>query len=509
MNAPRHPREASLLATIFVLNAIEFLQTGMIAFGAAPIMGEIGASPEEFTLITATYAVVAIAAISKMGWFVERVGWRRFVQASVVLYIAGAVICGTSSGVPQFLVGRAVMGMGGAAFMTSARILINLMPPSPRRFLGIKVFATALTIGTGAAPWLASLFVAHGHWNGIFALLSALAVLAAGLAQFALPTDLAAADRRTKAHPLALLTMLVGCFLGIYALLRASYDFYADALPLLLAIVVGTGAVLLYVRHQVTHERPTLVLKRLLQPRYLSGVALFTGCYIVLGASGYMLPFLMQRGLGFPWEVVGGVQGAGLIVTLPLFWIIAFIVPRRPAPRKFYLAGFGALALSGWLLTRITPEAGLWTEVLPAIAAYGAFIILVMPITALQTFSDLQRDEMAFNHGQQVKNMLSQFGIAFGIAAAALGTQWRTSEHVAVLTTRFSSGDAVFTQAAGQLGEQFAASHGAQAAQVALAALTQQLEQQAALLSALDYFGFLAAVALVMAAVMTVQRVLK
>ncbi len=509
MNAPKHPREASLLATIFVLNVIEFLQTGMIAFGAGPIMGEIGASPEEFTIITATYAVVAIAAISKMGWFVERIGWRRFVQASVALYIVGAAICGTSTSFPQFLAGRGVMGMGGAAFMTSARLLINLMPPSPRRFLGIKVFASALTIGTGAAPWLASLFVADGRWNGIFVLLSALAVLAAGLAQIALPTDLAPADRRTQAHPLVLLTMLAGCFLSMYAVLRASYDFYADALPLLLSIVVGTGAVLLFVRHQVAHERPTLVIKRLVQPRYLSGLAVFTVCYIVLGANGYMLPMLMQRGLGFPWEVVGHVQGAGLIVTLPVFWIIAFIIPKRPAPKKFYLTGFAALALCGWLLMRITPEAGLWTDVLPAIAAYGAFIILVMSITALQTFSDLQRDEMAFNHGQQVKNMLSQFGSAFGVAAAALGTQWRTSEHVAVLNTRFSSGDAAFTQAASQLGEQFAASHGAQAAQVAVATLAQQLNQQAALLSSLDYFGFLAAGALVMAAVMTVQRVLK
>jgi hypothetical protein len=75
--------------------------------------------------------------------------------------------------------------------------------------------------------------------------------------------------------------------------------------------------------------------------------------------------------------------------------------------------------------------------------------------------------------------------------------------------TRFSNGDAAFTQAVSRLGEQFAASHGAQAAQMAVATLGQQLDQQAALLSALDYFGFLAAGALVMAAMMTVQRVLK
>jgi hypothetical protein len=105
--------------------------------------------------------------------------------------------------------------------------------------------------------------------------------------------------------------------------------------------------------------------------------------------------------------------------------------------------------------------------------------------------------------------MLSQFGIALGVAGAALGLQWRTSEHAAVLSQRFSTDDAVFSHLAGKLGEQFAASHGVQAGQVAVATLAQQLNQQAALLSSLDYFGFLAVVALTGGLVMSVQRVMK
>jgi len=509
MNAPRHPREAYLLAIIFILNLIEFLQTGMIVFCAGPIMGEIGASPEEFTLITATYAVVAIAAIAIMSWLVERLGWRLFVQSSVTLFVLGAVICGTSTGFIQFLVGRAVMGMGGAAFMTSSRLLINLMPPSPRRFLGIKVFASALTIGIGMAPWLASIFVESGHWNGIFMLLSVMAVLAFVLAQVALPTDLAPTDQRTEAHPWTLLVMSAGCFLCLITILRASYDFYTDTPPFLLSIFLGTIAVSIFVHHQMKHERPILSIKRLVQPRYLSGLAVFTACYIVLGANGYMLPMLLQRGLGFPWETVGYVEAAGLIVTLPVFWIVALIIPKRPAPLKFYLGGFGALALSGWLLMRITPEASLWIDVLPAIAVYGVFIILVMSTTALHTFSDLQRDEMAFNHGQQVKNMMSQFGVAFGIAVAALSTQWRFSMHLDALSAHFNSGDAVFTQTAGLLSEQFFSSQGAQTSQLIMATLVQQLNQQAVLVSSLDYFALLALCGLLMCVVMSVQRVLK
>ena len=132
MNAPApYPRMKLLLSTIFVLTAIEFLQSGMLAFGAAPISGQINASPEEYSIVTAAYAAVAIAAIAKMRWFIERLGWRRFILLSIAFFVTGAAISGLASSFPQFLLGRVVMGLGGAAFMTSARMLVNLIPPSP------------------------------------------------------------------------------------------------------------------------------------------------------------------------------------------------------------------------------------------------------------------------------------------------------------------------------------------------------------------------------------------
>ena len=161
----------ALLSTILLLTLLEFLQSGMIAFAAGPIMGEIGASPEEFSLTTVAYAAVAISTISKQRWLVERLGWRNFVLASLGLFILGSAICATSDSYPAFMAGRVIMGLGGAAFMTTGRVLVNLIPPSPQRFAGIKYFATGLAAGIAFAPGLASLSVAHDEWNGIFVLL--------------------------------------------------------------------------------------------------------------------------------------------------------------------------------------------------------------------------------------------------------------------------------------------------------------------------------------------------
>jgi len=509
MSHARHPHESAMLAAIFLFCGLEFLQGGMLTFAAGPIIGEIGASPEEYTLVTIVYAVVAIASLSKQRWLIERLGWRLYVQLTVVVYIIGAAICASSSSFPQFLAGRVVMAIGGGPFMTNARVMVNLLPANPRRFRGILAFAGSLTVGNGMAPWLASLAVSNDRWPGIFVLLGVLAAIAGAFGTLALPSEVTPEDKRSEAHPMMVLAMMGGTFLSLYALLRASYDFYANGMPLLLSILLGIAALLYFGRHQYHHEQPLLVIKRLMIPRYVTGIGVFTLGYMILGANNYMLPVLMQGALGFPWDVVGRVQSAGLMVATPIFCIQAYFLRYHPAAKKFYVTGFTMLMLSGLWMSRLNGEAGLWTDVWPGIAFFGAFITPVMVTTALHSFMDLQGDEVAFANGQQLKNMLSQFGVAMGAAGAALGLQWRGSEHAAVLVQYFHAEDPRFSAVSDQLAGQFASSHGAQAAMAALGSLGQQLNQQATLLSSLDYFGCLVGIGLLGAILMIVQRVLK
>src|SRR5205085_9149424 len=94
MNAsvPRPPQTAPLAKRlplyllIACLPFTDFVQNGLTAFNAAPVMGDIGASPEEYSLVATLYAVMAIAMISQHRWLVERLGWRLLVQPSCALF---------------------------------------------------------------------------------------------------------------------------------------------------------------------------------------------------------------------------------------------------------------------------------------------------------------------------------------------------------------------------------------------------------------------------------------
>ncbi|WP_155301152.1 hypothetical protein [Cupriavidus necator] len=98
--------------------------------------------------------------------------------------------------------------------------------------------------------------------------------------------------------------------------------------------------------------------------------------------------------------------------ALVSWFILARLLPKYPSPRKFFVIGFGALAIFGWLLSGLTPAANLWLDILPALLLNGVFMMFVMANAAIQTFRDVQYDETVFSHAQQAKNMLAKIGLA-------------------------------------------------------------------------------------------------
>jgi DHA2 family multidrug resistance protein len=516
-----HPVQSgfALKATIFLLAAIEYLQSGMTAFGAAPIMGETSLSPEDFSLIAAAYAAVAIVMISMQRWIVARIGGRLFVQVSASVSALGAVLCANSGDFNSFLAGRVVMALGGGVFLTSARMMIQHRLAGPARFGGIVFLASGLATGIALSPWLASVAVSQGTWSAMFWGLAGLDVLVVLLAQVSLSPQPLGTGRTAEPGVLDQTLLVIGSFLLLYSLQRFYYDFYGNVALAALSLAIAVLGLVLYLRRQHHKARPLLRVRELLHAqeaggglrvRYLTGLAVFAVTYCMLGANNYVIPLMMQRTLGYTWETVGHFQTIGLLVALLTWGVMSRLLPRWPAPRKFYTVGFGALALFAFLLTRITSEANLWSNVLPALALNSVFLLTVMPTTAMHTFRGMEDDEELFSNAQQLKNMMAQAGIALGITLATLGQQWRTAVHYGVLDAQIHPGNPAFNAIAGQLQQQLATTVGPeQAAHIATAQVAQLLNQQAAMLANIDHFAAIAVVGALGVVAMLTQKVLR
>ncbi|EHD19983.1 MULTISPECIES: MFS transporter [Brenneria] len=503
-------KHGALLATVCLLCGLEFLQTGMIAFASVPIRGEIDASPEEYSLVAALYACVAVVAIAKQRWLTERLGWRNYMIGSIIVYIAGALLCSLSHNLSTFAIGRVVMALGGASFMTTSRILVNHIPPGPGRFVGIKVFAVGLASGTAAAPLVASLAVTHDTWQAMFWVLIACALVAAGLSMRFLPRDPHPEQERTRTSPARLLLLALGSFFLLYVLQRSYYDFYNDTGIMLVFATLAVFALYTYFHVEHNHQRPLLKIRELMTPRYVLGVGMFSFSYLILGSNNYILPFFLQSGLGYSWETIGKFQALGLTASLLTWLVMMRVLPKYPAPKKFFVLGFLSLAAFGWLLSSLTPVADMWLHILPALALNGCFVMLVLATTAMQTFRDVGHEDALFAHAQQVKNMLGQIAMAAGTSIATIFMQWRSTVQYGAINIRLTQDDPIFTQQLQQLSQFFSLSHEAgQASQMAIAQVAQQISQQASLMAGIEFFWVVIWVAVIAAVLSVLQKVFR
>ncbi len=172
-----------LLWVVAAVTGIEFIETGMVTFAAAPIMGGLGIDARGFAMVWTVYGVGAIFMLYKHQWMVERIGYRNFILASLGVFALGALLCATAGGPGQFTVGRALQGAAGATFFTAGRMQINRLPETAR-FSGLLTFIGTLLGGAAIAPALAAGLMAAGGWQAVFWVMLP---LAAGLAAFLAP----------------------------------------------------------------------------------------------------------------------------------------------------------------------------------------------------------------------------------------------------------------------------------------------------------------------------------
>ena len=190
--------------------------------------------------------------------------------------------------------------------------------------------------------------------------------------------------------------------------------------------------------------------------------------------------------------------------------MLARLLPRNAGPSRYYVAGFGALLVSGWQLSTLSEAANPWLSVMPALLCNGGFVIIVLSTTAMQTFQGVQQDDRVFSHANQVKNMLAQLGLAAGTVLATLLLQWRASLHYSRLADNLVPGSQALEDTLTQLTAAFSAAQGpANAQRLALAQIAQWLNQEATLMGALDYCFALTWLAALCLGLVLLARVLR
>lgn len=223
---------------------ISFMGIGLVDPILPSLREQLGATPDQISLLFTSYLVVTAVAMLVTGWVSSRIGAKRTLIAGLVLIVAFAAAAGASGSIDGIVGFRAGWGLGNALFIATS--LAVIVGSASGGFGGaIILYETALGIGIAMGPLLGG-ELGSISWRGPFFGVSVLMAVALIATIVLLPPTPKPVRKEKISEPIKALrhrslatTSLVGLLYnwGFFTLLGYSPFLMGDLSPQQLGVV--------------------------------------------------------------------------------------------------------------------------------------------------------------------------------------------------------------------------------------------------------------------------------
>ena len=399
------------VSVVFVAAMFMNIMDTTIVNVALPTIGrQFHVAADSVDTVAIGYLVSLAVFIPVSGWLGDRLGGRRVLLSSIVVFTVASALCGLAND-PAELVGfRVLQGVGGGMMVpVGMALLYRTFPPQERvRASSILVIPTAFAPALG--PVLGGLFVTEVSWRWVFYV-----NLPIGIAALVFGALFLAPHRVETAGRLDVIGFLLsGAGLGLVMYGVSEGPFKGWGQPLIVS-TIAAGVVLLVAMVVVELRSPApLIDLRLFRD------SLFRNANIIMGLGAvsflgvlFIVALFFQDGLGqtalgsglstFP-EALGVMLGAQLVsrVFYPTF-----------GPRRVMSTGLAIVAASTALMSLISTTGELWwMRILMFVLGYGMAHVFTSAQAA--GFATISGPDTA--RASTVFNALRQLGGAVGVA---------------------------------------------------------------------------------------------
>jgi MFS family permease len=295
---------------------------------------ELGASDGAIGMSMGCFAITSMLLRPWTGWGADRWGRRPFMLAGVGVFLLAPLGYAISAGVLGFVTARLVHGSGMALFPTAATALVADVAPPDRRGEFLGLFGAAGSIAMALGPITGVELVARLGFSGLFAVSSAMALVAAALTAttretLSTPSRVPFTLASTISGPALGPSLVIGCLMLTYGALVTFLPLHA------LRLGVNPGVFFLVYALVLTVARgPAGRLSDRFgrAPAAATGLALAAGALIVLALGTGALSLAV---VGALYGLAGGIAQPALVA-----WCVDVVAPadRGRAMGTFFTA---------------------------------------------------------------------------------------------------------------------------------------------------------------------------
>ncbi|WP_370616030.1 DHA2 family efflux MFS transporter permease subunit [Mumia sp. Pv 4-285] len=399
------------------------VDTTIVSVAMPSIMETFDAGVSAVVWVTSAYLLAYAVPLLITGRLGDRIGPKRVYVAGLVLFTTASLWCGLTGTIEQLIVARVFQGFGASLMTPQTMAVITRTFPADKRGRAMSLWGATAGVAMMVGPILGGVLVDSLGWEWIFFINIPVGIVGLVMAIRLVP-NLPTLSHRFDLVGVAL--SAIGLFLLVFGIQEGeTYDWgtITGFVTVWGIIIAGLLVLAAFVVWQAVNRAEPLVPLSLFKDRNfsLSSVAISTIGFAVTAMS---LPLMLWAQAVRDWSPTQ----SGMLL-LPMAVIAAGLSPwvggltDRIHPR--IIAGAGILSFVValiWLSFALTPDAPVWTVLLPIALLGVANGSMWSPVASTATRNLPMSSAGA---GAGVYNTMRQVGGVLGSAAIAALMQAR------------------------------------------------------------------------------------
>jgi EmrB/QacA subfamily drug resistance transporter len=380
------PRIRLIFGALMLVLLLASLDQTIVSTALPTIVGDLGGIEHLSWVVTGDLLATTVSGplYGKLG---DLYGRKLLLQAAIVIFLIGSVLCGLAQNMTELIGFRAIQGLGGGGLMvTTMAVVGDIIPPRDRgKYQGY--FGAVFGVSTVVGPLLGGFFVDNLSWRWIFYVNVPIGGI--GLAVIATAFHARAEHVRHAIDYLGA-TLLASSLTAIVLFTSLGGTTYPWGSPRIVTLgVLGVVLTIAFLGVEARAAEPILPLS-LFRNRVFSvtsAVGFIVG--LALFGSVTFLPLYLQIVRGH------SPTASGLLMT-PLMAGVLFtsigsgqLISKFGRYKPFPIAGTAVMAIGLFLLSRLHADTAAWqASVSMLVLGLGLGMVMQVLVLAVQNAVD-------------------------------------------------------------------------------------------------------------------------
>ncbi|OBR62470.1 multidrug MFS transporter [Paenibacillus oryzae] len=357
------------------------------------------------------YLLVIGVLIPMTAYLMRRFPTRSLFLSAMALFMAGTLVAALSSGFEPLLLGRILQASGtGLLFPLLTNVVFSVVPME-KRGSAMGTIGIVITFAPAIGPTLSGIIVEHFSWRVLFYSVLPIALFVILFAYYKLQNVTETSKPRIDLFSMLLSTIGFGGLVYGFSSAGEGHGSW-NSLTVLIPVIAGGIALLLFVWRQLTLKEPLLDLRTFTYRIFSLSTPIMMIVMMAMFSAMLLLPMFLQEALQYTPLEAGLVMLPGGILMGIMSPINGRLFDRFGA-KWLSIIGLALLANTLWQFSGLTPETPYaFIMVMNTLLMLGISMMMMPVMTnALNALPP-----KLYTHGTAILSTLQQVSGAIGTA---------------------------------------------------------------------------------------------